>query len=913
MDAFQVFSIDLQNSSDYAMTMFGRTATGAAVRLDVTGFNHYFYIGTYLSSSIPSGNEIVNRLKTKYPNLWGRYVRRVTPVRRECEFKKSTPASRGHCPVDFRPQSVYGYRLPEDRDRYLNIYKVYVTRACTVSRLERIIHAEFNRYCDEKRVHVFETRVDWQTRFTADAQLDGSSWVRFNASRPTVPASSVQQTRAFTVAPYTICSFDIECVSQDGTFPTPDRDPVVQIAMVFARQDTGDTGGLIVDRRVTLSLGMCDKPISDLYDAEVREYAAEPELLTDFGRILSAADPDIVMGYNIMQFDLPYVHNRCAKLGVIDTVRALLSRTSVGFSVREYTKHGPYGAQLTYSCRLPGRVVFDMYTFVRNEFKFSSYKLDDVAEKLLGDKKIDVHHSEIGRLSRSASGRRRLAEYCIKDAELPVRLADHTKAVLTCIEMSRAVKVSMESVLYQQPQYKLYSAILRETIARNMLMPSSQTVLQVMGVNVMKTYRGAIVQDPKFGYYDRPVYVFDFASLYPSIMLRGNMCYSTHVPISYVRKYADRFRLDTDRPDERGDKVTLSRTRIDDSTYTYFVQSDCCEGVLPSLLAKLLRMRRDTRSQIACESNAFARSVLDRRQTALKVCANAIYGFTGVRAERSWMPCTEIAMSVTAAGRDIITKTVNHVTTQYACTVIYGDTDSVMCLFDETTGAPLADLVEFAKSVEASINSIFDSPVRIEFECVYLKFLLVMKKRYVGLKLSENFEPGAITVKGIETRRRDNFPLLRATLETMIEMFIRRDLGTRPVMDYVRRVLKSIDDDGPPIADYTITKEIKSLNLQPHVVTAKKMESRDPGYGPKIGERVSYVITKQDSAKGISERADDPKYVSDNAIPICKTYYSEKIKRTVAKTFFTIFSEDEFKEIGVDKKKIKLTVQKEKK
>lgn len=223
-----------------------------------------------------------------------------------------------------------------------------------------------------------------------------------------------------------------------------------------------------------------------------------------------------------------------------------------------------------------------------------------------------------------------------------------------------------------------------------------------------------------------------------------------------------------------------------------------------------------------------------------------------------------------------------------------------MCVFDREQS-----IESFGKIVESDINSIFENPIRIEYECVYLKFLLVMKKRYVGLKLGN--QNTSIVIKGIETRRRDNFPILRNTIEHMIEMFLKQNMGTGPVINYIQSVFKSIENESRPIQDYIITKEIKSLNLQPQVVTARKMEDRDPGYGPKVGERVNYVITSSfDKSVGISERADDPNYVVNNGIALCKTYYIEKIKRTIAKTFSTIFSADEFKEIGIDKKKYKI-------
>lgn len=629
MERFQVFSVDLQNDIDYRVYLFGRTEFGMPVRINVTGFNHYFYIGTRKSDNITM-SEIVNRMSNKYREIWKKYVFRTLAVFSENEFRKS-----GKCNNrDFFLRSVYGYTLPDDPDRYLSVFKVYVTRKCIISKLERLIHNEFNNN-DHKRVQIFETRADWMTRFMADAKLDGSSWIQ---SHRDVHINRLRTIDCMNIAPYTICSFDIECVSVDGTFPQPNRDPIVQIAVVFARQDVS-TGILVIERRITMSLGSCNRPISMDYVAECFEYETESELIVEFGMLIRNIDPDFIMGYNIMQFDLPYIHDRSVTLNVDFS----LSRTTVPSRIRKFIKHGPYGAQSTYSCNVPGRVVFDMYTFIRSEFKYSSYKLDDVAEELLHDRKIDVHHSEIRSLYETSEGRRKLAEYCIKDAELPIRLADHTKAILTCIEMSRAVRVSIESVMYQQPQYKLYSAILRETIANNMLLPSAATVLRVLGINVAKTYRGAIVQNPKFGYYNQPVYVFDFASLYPSIMLWRNMCYSTHVPVSYVRKYSDRFTLV-----EESNKIPLYRVKMDDDTCIYFVKND--EGILPGLLSKLLRMRRETRLAESLETDVFLKSVLDRRQFAFKICANAIYGFTGVKADRSWLPCTEIAMSVTATG-----------------------------------------------------------------------------------------------------------------------------------------------------------------------------------------------------------------------------------------------------------------------
>lgn len=738
----------------------------------------------------------------------------------------------------------------------------------------------------------------------ADTQLDGSCWIYINGRDTMSTCKICPVPNCNSVSQYTICSIDIECVSDDGTFPIPERDPIVQIAMVFAQQDTL-TGRLIVTRRLIISFGSCDYPINSDLNIECLDFDDERSIILTFAKEIMSYNPDIIMGYNIMQFDLPYIYNRSRALDILNTLNTTLSRTKIPFTVTQCNRKGPYGMQLSYECEIPGRIIFDLYKFVRNEFKYSSYKLDDVSSVLLGDKKIDVHHSEIKNLWKTSSGRRLLADYCVKDAELPVRIAEKTKAVLTCIEMSRAVNVCLENVLYKWPQYRLYSAILREAISMDTIIPSQFTVRKIIGVNEYKTYRGAIVQTPKPGYYDKPVHVFDFASLYPSIMRRGNMCYSTYVPIEYVKKNADRF---TFGPPTNG-LVSIHKNIISDEcdTVTYFIKSECHPGILPNLLSKFLKLRKETRLLEKNETDPFMKSILDRRQLAMKVCANAVYGFTGVCVENSWLPCTEIAMSVTSNGRDIITQTVDYVTNNHGCNVIYGDTDSVMCIFPESMS--IAEALSMGERIENSINSIFDEFIRIEFECVYNPFLLVTKKRYAGLM----FEPGKtlsnkIVIKGLETKRRDNFLLLRRTIDDMIKMFLIEHRTVEHVLCYLSDVLSKIVSGGYSIDDYIITKEIKALSLQPHVVAARKMDEREPGYGPKIGNRVSYVITAKTSLadKRISDRADDPNHIIKTGAQLCKTYYTEKIIKTVIRTFRTIFSNENLKSIGIDPSKYKI-------
>jgi DNA polymerase delta subunit 1 len=168
---------------------------------------------------------------------------------------------------------------------------------------------------------------------------------------------------------------------------------------------------------------------------------------------------------------------------------------------------------------------------------------------------------------------------------------------------------------------------------------------------------GADVLEPKTGFYDRhPIATLDFASLYPSIMIAHNLCYTTLIPQKDIDKY---------RPDEY--------TKTPTNPPSYFAKTHKREGLLAKVLLDLLNARKKARKLLA-ETKANLKNakteeekaeyenligVYDGRQLALKVSANSVYGFTG--AQVGALPCLEIAGSVTAFGRNMILLTKNSV------------------------------------------------------------------------------------------------------------------------------------------------------------------------------------------------------------------------------------------------------------
>ena len=193
--------------------------------------------------------------------------------------------------------------------------------------------------------------------------------------------------------------------------------------------------------------------------------------------------------------------------------------------------------------------------------------------------------------------------------------------------------------------------------------------------NTGDKFEGAIVIDPKKGFYKKPIATLDFASLYPSIMMAHNLCYTTYVPDPTQAK--------------KFDPKDITKTPNGD----YFVKPHVKKGILPIILEELIAARKQAKRELKEAKDPFVRAVLDGRQLALKISANSVYGFTG--AQVGQLPCLAISSSVTAFGRTMIEQTkaavIKEFNTsnldddgkpyQFDADVIYGDTDSVMVQF----------------------------------------------------------------------------------------------------------------------------------------------------------------------------------------------------------------------------------------
>jgi DNA polymerase delta subunit 1 len=546
------------------------------------------------------------------------------------------------------------------------------------------------------------------------------------------------------MAPLRILSFDIECAGRKGIFPEANHDSVIQIANIVTKYG---------DKKPFVRNVFCLDTTSPIVATQILSFDKEEKMLSAWRDFLQKVDPDIITGYNIANFDFPYLLDRARHLKVQGF--EYWSRTHVK-SVSKDTNFSSkqMGNRDTKATNTNGRLQLDLLQLIQRDHQLRSYTLNSVCSHFLGEQKEDVHHSMITELFEGTpESRRRLALYCLKDAYLPQRLMDKLSCLENYTEMARVTGVPFNFLLARGQQVKFLSQLCRKALEQKLVIPN------IRSESSEEQYEGATVIEPTRGYYDVPIATLDFASLYPSIIQAHNLCYTTLIKKKDIEKW--NLKKDEDYiVTPNGDMFVTTKQR---------------KGLLAQILEELLAARKQAKRELAAETDPFKKAVLNGRQLALKISANSVYGLTG--ATNGKLPCLEIASSTTSFGRQMIEKTKQEVEKRYCIAngyshdaqVIYGDTDSVMVKFGTKD---LAEAMKLGEDASQYVSSKFIKPIKLEFEKVYFPYLLINKKRYAGLYWTKPEKYDKMDTKGIETVRRDNCLLVQTVIEKVLRMIL---------------------------------------------------------------------------------------------------------------------------------------------
>lgn len=314
-------------------------------------------------------------------------------------------------------------------------------------------------------------------------------------------------------------------------------------------------------------------------------------------------------------------------------------------------------------------------------------------------------------------------------------------------------------------------------------------------------------------------------------------------------------------------------------------------GILPEILTELLNARKATNEKLKVEKDPFVSAILDSLQKAYKITANSLYGQTG--APTSPIYFIAIAASTTAIGRERLYYAKAVVEENFPqADVIYGDTDSIFINFHikDETGKEITNKEALVKTIEAAkkaaniINSKVPKPQVIAYEKTLHPFILITKKKYVGVLYNENPDKGTLKAMGIVLKRRDYAPIVKIVVGSIID-YILNHQDTDKAITYTQETLARLMSGGYPIEKFIISKTLKSKYKKPsqiaHKVLADRMAIRDPGNKPQINDRIPYVYVVKDLGKKKKkdilqgDLIEHPEYVIKNNLQIDYLYYLE--------------------------------------
>ncbi|MEK6816951.1 MAG: DNA polymerase II, partial [Nanoarchaeota archaeon] len=418
--------------------------------------------------------------------------------------------------------------------------------------------------------------------------------------------------------------------------------------------------------------------------------ASEEDLLNRFIDKIRELDPDVITGWNVIDFDLETIKKRLKKYNI----PFCLGRDN---SICKIKNEKGYFKSSTVD--MPGRVVLDGIALLKSSFiKMGSYKLDDVAEHYLGEKKlVGFKDKKKEIIEMFKNNPQKLADYNLKDSELVYRILE--KSDTLNLTMQRSLLTGMPLDRVGASIASLDQLYLREARKRGIVCPSGSYNVKEERI------KGGYVKESEPGIYDY-ILVLDFKSLYPSIIRTFNID-----PASFVQNC-------------KGNVVKAPNGAC-------FRNED---GILPTIIQRLWEARDKARK----EKNELARY-------AIKILMNSMFGVMASPACRFFS--LDVANAITHFGQHLIKLTAEKIE-EKGYHVIYEDTDSALTL---SKAKSLDEANEIGEKLQKEINAFYQdhiqkeygrkSHLELEYEKCFIRFIMPKlrgqyigaKKRYAGL------------------------------------------------------------------------------------------------------------------------------------------------------------------------------------
>jgi DNA polymerase-2 len=635
--------------------------------------------------------------------------------------------------------------------------------------------------------------------------------------------------------PLKTASVDIETDMGDGSLRA--------VGISWTGALNRDTGGQIAQNTQGLVrvLGPPDAAGPPGEGFEFYFHPDEGSLLAAFIEDIRRIDPDVLTGWNFLDFDFPRLAERCE----IFHIPFNLGRS--GDRAKYFSGEGRRsGAAL-----IPGRQVLDALRIVRSgPQRFSDYTLQTVSREVLGEGKLVASSGkdkteELDRLYREDP--RTFGAYCYRDAELVLRILAETGLFRLTLERASLTGVSLDKAWTSVVSFERIYAL--ELLVRGIAPPPSVS-RRVSGA------AGGTVLDPRPGFF-RNIAVFDFRSLYPTIIRTFNID-----PLAHERVGSPGTST-AEAPVTAPNGAAFSRS----------------PGILPALIAEYFASRREALDR----GDAIAAHVY-------KILMNSFYGVLGTAACRYGR--TELAGAITSFARKWLLFSRDWFTGQ-GCPVLYGDTDSLFVETGLDDRADFGDFLDHCGALAQKLNTALSRQVQKEyrltsfmelrFEKAYRRFMIPplrgiheageirgRAKGYGGCLLHPDGTV-SIEVKGMEAVRSDATPLAkRVQLELLEMVFAGGGEGEfkEKIFETIR-LLKAGTLDGELVYRKRLSRppETYTSSTPPQVKAARAL-----GWKGRRGT-VEYLWTEQGPEPASRSHAppDYEHYIDSQVLPVARS------------------------------------------
>lgn len=560
----------------------------------------------------------------------------------------------------------------------------------------------------------------------------------------------------------------------------------------------------------------------------VESVDSEKVLLDRLIELVQELDVDVLTGYNTDEFDFQILRERVEEHGME------LSLGRDGERMK-FNRRGRFSG-----ARLKGRMHLDLYPFVEHVvspgLESERLDLDSVSEEMLGENKDDVSFEEMKKWWRNEENLEELASYALKDSKLAFKLSNEmVPQILELSKITGLIPFDACRLTYGQLTENF---LLKEAAKKNMLSPNRPTRNTQRRRQNQGAYEGGFVYTPESGLYD-DISVFDFRSLYPTVMVAHNISPET---------------LNLEDCDE-----TFRPEGFDFS----FCQDS--QGFFPELIQGLVESRYELKDEMKkLDKDSMEYERIYSRQQAQKVLANSFYGYLGYNGARWYSK--ECAQATTFMGRKYIEDTIE-TAREMGFEINYGDTDSVFLSGDDIEGRK----DEFLRKVNSDLPEFME----LEFEGFFKTGFFTSKDSGEGAKKKYALmdDEGDMKITGFEQVRRDWSSVAKDTQRRVLQKVLNRKV--EEAAEIVKETIKSLKNQEVDVEKLriftTLTKPPEEYeSTSPHVEAAKKAIERGKEIEPEA--TIGYVITR--GSGNISARAEtaefadsyDPDYYIDNQV-----------------------------------------------